>query len=164
MIINIFVIFGLLGNFILIIIKLKSKFKPLMLLELLLIVSDSILIIYYFILVIMDWKFYGNYIQFDIEWRKSFTCKALSFIASFSCLLSNFVLILITCERYTGIMFMRVGDKGNYNKVIFSSISLIIISICLSLIPSLIFEVFRQKIIQFTFPIKFFLRFSARII
>lgn len=135
------VIVGCTGNLCLIYTKIYSLLKPLNLLELTLIFSEFLLSIYFLTLIIMDWKFDKNYMKYDYDWRNSILCKILEICASSSCLLSNFSLLLITWERYTGIKKLIKINYTNFTHVVLSIIFSVIISISLSIIPVVFIKV-----------------------
>lgn len=138
---NCIVVVGFSGNVFLVIQIIQTTFKPIMILELALILSDFILIIYYLCIVAVDWKYSGKYIMFDIEWKKSLTCKTLDFIASFSFLTSNLCIMLITYERYLGVTSLTVKNSKNFTKIVLSICLILFISVLLSLMPFLLSEV-----------------------
>lgn len=139
--VHLIVIIGILGNILLIIQKLHSKIKPLNLIELTLMISDFLLSIYFLIILIYDYKYSNNYIYYDIEWRKSKICLFIEILASNSCLLSNFSLLLLTFERYLGINSLTIKRQENFKNIILVLTFLIILSIFLSILPIIIFQV-----------------------
>lgn len=145
-ILHIIVLIGISGNVYLIFKKISIKLKPINIIELLLMISEFKLFLFFLSLIIIDWKFYENYIEHDFEWRSSFYCKILEFIASTSCILSNFSLLLITWERYLGIKYLTTTtNKQKFSQIILLVCLTIILSLILSILPFLIFKVYFLK-------------------
>lgn len=150
-ILYIIVLIGICGNVNLMIKKLLLKLKPLHLMELLLMFSDVLLLLYFLILIIMDFKFDKNYLKNDIEWRSSYTCNILEFTASTSCLLSNFSLLLITFERYLGIRQLTSVRRIEFKQIFILIFMTFILSISLSYLL-----IYFSKVIFFSIKHKIF--------
>lgn len=107
--------------------------------------SDLLLGLYFLIILVHDYKYYGNYVRFDIQWRKSITCQTIGILASISRLLSNFLLFLLTFEKFLGINSLRIKRQENFKKIIFSLSFIILLSILLSVLPLFIHKVSRRE-------------------
>lgn len=140
-ILHIIVTIAFFGNLFLILKKLINKLKPMNLMELTLMFSDLLLSIYFVCLIIMDWNFRENYMNYDFQWRSGIFCRILEIVASTACLLSNFSLLLITWERYLGIKYLIRTNKKGFKSTILLMFSSVIIAFALSSLPLIFFKV-----------------------
>lgn len=141
----IFTFLSFFGNLFCLIAKIISIMKSSELISICLTISDLNLSIYFLILSIFDIKYSGNYYEYDEIWRKSITCTSLGVLANFSCILSNFSLLMMTFDKFFAIIFTFKYKKLSYFTSIIVSTSLITISFFLSILPVFFFEV-KKKI------------------
>lgn len=97
-----FGIIGFIGNVTSLWLTLKSlkssKFFPL-----LLILGDLLTSLYVLFIAIADIYFLGNYLENDIHWRKSPFCQILGTSITFSLIISNIGMVLMTIERHQAV-------------------------------------------------------------
>lgn len=126
---------GLIGNVVTFILTLKTFKRPSNLFQLELFICNFLMAVYIAAIIIQDIRYSGNYIEFDNEWRKSTLCNSLGVLASVSSLLSLFLLLILTIEKYLVIKYQLNFQFFTWRKVFVISTIAISISIIFSIIP-----------------------------
>ncbi|KXJ26830.1 G-protein coupled receptor GRL101 [Exaiptasia diaphana] len=121
----------------------KSNVQSLLLRNLAL--ADFLMGIYLLFIAIQDAKWKGEYVDHDVEWRSGVSCQIAGAISTLSSEVSVLMLVVLTADRFSTIVFDFKGKRLNLKTARFVCFFVWIIGIAIAFSPLLASSYFHDE-------------------